>query len=67
MSFLNRKIKIILNDLREKEEEGNTYTKTFYSEGGIVEFVEMLDKNANRNPLLPTVIYCDGHDADTAM
>ncbi len=23
----------------------------------------MLDKNANRQPLLPTVIYCDGHDA----
>jgi DNA gyrase subunit B len=44
------------------EEDGSTYTKTFYSEGGIVEFVEMLDKNANRNSLLPTVIYCDGHD-----
>ncbi|CAN5274462.1 DNA topoisomerase (ATP-hydrolyzing) subunit B [soil metagenome] len=63
LSFLNRKINIILNDLRETDDDGKTYTKTFYSEGGIVEFVEMLDKNANRNPLLPTVIYCDGHDA----
>lgn len=62
LSFLNKKITIHINDLREKEEDGSTYTKTFYSEGGIVEFVEMLDKNANRNPLLPTVIYCDGHD-----
>ena len=62
LSFLNRKITIHINDLREVEEDGTTYTKTFYSEGGIVEFVEMLDKNANRNPLLPTVIYCDGHD-----
>ena len=62
LSFLNRKITIILNDLREKEEDGTTYTKTFYSEGGIVEFVEMLDKKANRQSLLPTVIYCDGHD-----
>src|SRR4030095_7588063 len=44
LSFLNRKITIILNDLREKDEKGNNYTKTFYSEGGIVEFVEMLDK-----------------------
>src|ERR1035437_4311399 len=41
LSFLNRKITIILNDLREKDEEGKTYTKTFYSEGGIVEFVEI--------------------------
>src|SRR6187455_2645497 len=47
LSFLNKGVRIILNDLREKEEEnGTTYTKTFYSEGGIVEFVEMLDSNA---------------------
>ena len=65
LSFLNRKITIILNDLREKDEKGDFYTKTFYSEGGIVEFVEMLDKNANRHSLLPKVIYCDGHDANS--
>ncbi len=62
LAFLNRKITIILHDLREKDDNGNTYTKTFYSEGGIVEFVEMLDKNANRHALIPAVIYCDGHD-----
>ena len=62
LAFLNRKINIVIQDLREKEDDGSTYTKTFYSEGGIVEFVEMLDKNANRNPLLPNVIYCDGRD-----
>jgi DNA gyrase subunit B len=65
LAFLNRKITIIINDLREVGEDGKAYTKTFYSEGGIVEFVEMLDKNANRNPLLPTVIYCDGYDANS--
>ena len=62
LSFLNRKITITIFDLREKDEDGKTYSKTFYSDGGIVEFVEMLDKNANRQPLLPTVIYCDGRD-----
>ncbi len=65
LAFLNRKLNIIINDLREVGEDGKAYTKTFYSEGGIVEFVEMLDKNANRNPLLPTVIYCDGYDASS--
>jgi DNA gyrase subunit B len=65
LAFLNRKITIIINDLREVGEDGKAYAKTFYSEGGIVEFVEMLDKNANRNPLLPTVIYCDGYDANS--
>ncbi|HEY4064810.1 MAG TPA: DNA topoisomerase (ATP-hydrolyzing) subunit B [Puia sp.] len=62
LSFLNRGVRIILNDLREKEEDDTTYTKTFYSEGGIVEFVEMLDKNAGRSPLIPSVIFVDGHD-----
>jgi DNA gyrase subunit B len=62
LAFLNKKIKIVLNDLREKNEEGKTYSKTFYSEGGIVEFVELIDKNGNRASLLPSVIYCDGFD-----
>lgn len=63
LSFLNKQITIILNDLREIDEEGNTYSKSFHSEGGIVEFVELIDKNGGRQPLLPTVIYCDGFDA----
>jgi len=65
LSFLNKGVRIILNDLREKEEENGTYTKTFYSEGGIVEFVEMLDSNAGRSPLLPKVIFVDGRDEAT--
>lgn len=62
LAFLNKKIKIVLNDLREKNEEGKTYSKTFYSEGGITEFVELIDKNGNRASLLPSVVYCDGFD-----
>jgi DNA gyrase subunit B len=62
LSYLNRRISITLTDLREKDEEGNIYTKIFYSEGGIVEFVQMLDKNGNRNPLIPEPLYVDGHD-----
>jgi DNA gyrase subunit B len=62
LSYLNRRISITITDLREKDEQGNVYTKNFYSEGGIVEFVEMLDKNGNRNPLIPSPLYVDGHD-----
>ncbi len=65
LAFLNRKITITINDLRELDEEGKAYSKTFYSEGGIVEFVEMIDKNANRQALLPQAIYCEAHDANT--
>ena len=65
LSYLNRGVRITLNDLREKEEDGNTYSKTFYSEGGIVEFVEMLDKNAGRSPLIPNIIFVEGRDEAT--
>ena len=62
LAYLNRKITIILNDLRELDEEGKAYTKTFYSEGGIVEFVESIDKIANRSALIPKTIFCEGYD-----
>ncbi|MEI7628307.1 MAG: DNA topoisomerase (ATP-hydrolyzing) subunit B [Bacteroidota bacterium] len=62
LAFLNRRINIIITDLRELDEAGVAYTKNFYSEGGIVEFVEMLDKNGNRTPLIPSPLYVDGHD-----
>jgi DNA gyrase subunit B len=65
LAYLNRGVRIVLNDLRDKEDEGSHYTKSFYSEGGIVEFVEMLDQNAGRNSLIPKVIFVEGRDEST--
>lgn len=76
LAFLNKGVRITLNDLREKEDELNpsdttsagqpkTYSKTFYSEGGIVEFIEMLDSSAGRNALIPKVIFVEGRDEAT--
>jgi len=65
LSFLNRGVRITIKDMREKEEDGTVYTKDFYSEGGIVEFVDMLDKNAGRVALLPKIIYVEGRDEVT--
>jgi DNA gyrase subunit B len=62
LAFLNKGVRIILNDLREKDDENIVYSKSFYSEGGIVEFVEMLDTNAGRNPLIPKIIFVEGKD-----
>jgi DNA gyrase subunit B len=62
LSFLNKKINITLTDLREQTEDGKAHKQIFYSEGGIVEFVEYLDKKAGRSPLIPIVIHCDGYD-----
>ncbi len=62
LSYLNKRINITLTDLREKDENGNAYVNNFYSEGGIVEFVQMLDKNGNRNPIISQPLYVEGHD-----
>ncbi|HUP10664.1 MAG TPA: DNA topoisomerase subunit B, partial [Niastella sp.] len=65
LAYLNRGIRINLTDLREKDDNGDSYTKAFYSEGGIVEFVEMLDKNAGRTSFLPNIISVEGRDPDS--
>ncbi|MFA9205279.1 MAG: DNA topoisomerase (ATP-hydrolyzing) subunit B [Burkholderiaceae bacterium] len=62
LSYLNKRININITDLREKDDTGNFYTKNFYSEGGIVEFVQMLDKNGNRNPIISQPLYVEGLD-----
>jgi len=65
LSFLNRKISITLTDLREKDDAGEPYSKVFYSEGGIVEFVQMLDRNGNRVPIITEPLYVEGLDEAT--
>jgi DNA gyrase subunit B len=65
LSYLNKKINITITDLREMDDNNQPYTKTFYSEGGIAEFVAMLDKSGKRNPILPNVISVEGHDPES--
>ena len=65
LSYLNKGVKIKLSDKREKNDDGTVWSKTFYSEGGIVEFVEMLDKNAGRSALIPKVLFVEGRDENT--
>ena len=53
LAFLNKGLKIILEDLRNDEKK-----KVFHYEGGIIEFVKKL--NANKNPLHEEVVYVEG-------
>ncbi|MBM3413379.1 MAG: DNA topoisomerase (ATP-hydrolyzing) subunit B [Bacteroidetes bacterium] len=64
LAYLNRGVRINLKDLRDVE-NGQAYEISFFSEGGIVEFVEMLDSNAGRTPLIPKVIAVEGRDEST--
>lgn len=65
LAFLNRGIRIHLIDEREADEQGQFQQTTFFSEGGIVEFVSMLDKNGKRESLLPTPIYVEDLDTES--
>ena len=45
LAYLNKGIHIFLNDMRELDENGEPVNKNdFYSQGGLVEFVEYLDQ-----------------------
>lgn len=57
LSFLNRGIRITLKDLRP-DENGEFKEETFFSEGGLKEFVNYLD--GTREKLLPEPIYVEG-------
>ena len=58
LSFLNRGIKIVLTDLREKDVDDVYRTDTFLSSGGLVEFVQYI--NGGSDTLIPTPMYMEG-------
>ena len=58
MAFLTKNIKIILRDKRV----GKETERTFHYEGGIIEYVEYL--NRHKNPIYDNIIYCEGRKDD---
>ncbi|MDX5437102.1 MAG: DNA topoisomerase IV subunit B, partial [Pontibacter sp.] len=57
LSFLNTGIRINLQDMRELNEQGEPLNESFYSEGGLKEFVTYLD-DAREN-LIPEPIHVE--------
>ncbi len=55
LSFLNKGVRLILIDERDKDEAGNVRREEFHSEGGLPEFVTYLD--GTRTPLLENPVY----------
>ncbi|MEQ9166181.1 MAG: ATP-binding protein, partial [Fulvivirga sp.] len=62
LSFLNAGITILLEDLRELDDDGNTRKDTFHSEGGLSEFVAYLD--STREKLIPEPIYMNRENGE---
>ena len=62
MSFLNKNVRMTLIDERQKDEEGNPKKEEFYSERGLIEFVQYLD--SSRTPLVEEPIYVTASQDD---
>ena len=60
LAFLNKGLRIILTDEREDNKKD-----TFLYNGGIIEFVQMLNKN--KHPLHEDVIYLEGREDDIVI
>jgi DNA gyrase subunit B len=58
LAFLNKGITLTLTDKRHADENGTHAVVTFFSEGGLREFAQYLDRN--RESLIADVIYFEG-------
>ncbi|MBE7179518.1 MAG: DNA gyrase subunit B, partial [Mucilaginibacter polytrichastri] len=58
LAYLNKGIKLTLTDEREKKEDGSQLQETYFSEGGLREFVKYLD--GTRTAIISEPIYLDG-------
>lgn len=55
LAFLNAGITLTLTDRRERDEQGNPRSETFYSANGLREFVQYID--SSKEPLINDVIH----------
>lgn len=60
LAFLNKGLTISIVDERETNEDGTFKSETFHSEGGLIEFVEYVDKAAGRESIMPAPIHIQG-------
>ncbi len=58
LAFLNKKLTIKITDERQKDEESNFVSETFYSEKGLPEFIEYLD--STRTQIIERIISVEG-------
>ena len=57
LAYLNKGVRLTITDEREKNEKGEFISDSFFSQGGLKEFVAYLDENRER--LIPEPIYIE--------
>ncbi len=65
LAYLNKGLTLILTDERDQDEQGSFRSETFYSEGGLAEFVQYLDETRTR--LLEMPIHITGGEENVQV
>ena len=58
LAFLNKGIALTITDMRDKNEQGEPRSERFYSENGLQEFVQYLDKSRGEK-IIENIIHLD--------
>ncbi len=58
LAFLNKGIALTITDMRDKNEQGEPHSERFFSEHGLQEFVQYLDKTRGEK-IIDSIIYLD--------
>ncbi|MBP3285289.1 MAG: DNA topoisomerase (ATP-hydrolyzing) subunit B [Clostridia bacterium] len=67
LAFLTRGVKIVVKDERKEDEEGNVYEKVLHYEGGVVSFVEYINKNKEVLHEKPMYFYGERENCNVEM
>ncbi len=65
LSYLNQGLTLVLTDERETDEKGDFHAETFYSEGGLSEYVNYLDES--RTNLMENPIHVKGKEENVEV
>lgn len=60
LAYLNKGLHLTLQDMRTSDEKGEHPTETFFSEGGLLEFVQHIDKQNGREVLVDVPVHVRG-------
>jgi len=65
LAYLNSGLTLTLEDERHQDEKGENKSNTYYSEGGLKEFVKYIDES--RTPLIEKPIYVKGKEENVEV
>lgn len=67
LSYLNKGLHLKIVDERKLDEDGNPFEEDFFSEGGLLEFVEDLDVQSGRDVLIKPAIHVQGEQENVIV